>query len=273
MFKLEKLHYLPSLELFKYLTNATGEDYRIPFTFFQILQHLKYAAMYSNHSSDDGKGVITPLIESLLIALQNLNQRHSFAAIYGLVLARKEFIVSNFFRSITSQLYIMKRDVLISIAGLLFSAASPLPAQIQLEAAITKKWEELILSIPPEASFLNGVNKLKKAFTPNFHLSLWSALKTPQAYLPCELPAGLSREYPDVCIAYRTLLSFPRLVNVHDWAGTFASVLGFTEVTQCSGRFLYSLKCLLLVGVIRNKIKKVIPDFVERCNLGDACQF
>lgn len=213
------------------------------------------------------------LIVTLLLALQGLGgvQRHSFASIYGLVLTRRDFVSSSFFRSITSQLYILKRDILVSLANKLH----PLPSTASsLEAAVTKKWEEIVLAIPPETAFLGKVENLKKAFTPNFHLSLWTALKTPQAYLPgVELPSGLSSKYPDVCIAYRTLLSFPRLVNVHDWAGAFASVLGVSEITECAGRFLYALRCLLLVGVVRNKAKKIVPDFVERCNLGDVCQF
>lgn len=225
--------------------------------------------MYSPELEAKGKPDIQLLIETLIIALQGLNnQQHSFGSIYGLVLSRREFILSSFFRSITSQLYIMKRDVVMTIANRL-SLSVP---NGQLEAAITKKWETMILGIPPEANFLGRVENLKKAFTPNFHLSLWAALKTPQMYLPGteHIPTSLSKEYPDVCIAYRTLLSFPRIVNVHDWAGTFASVLGFIEISDCVGRFLYALKCLLLVGVIRNKTKKVVPDFVERCNLGDT---
>ena len=263
------MKYLPGLDLFRYLTNSTGEEYRIPFTFSQILQHIKYAVMYNPEVSISEDKNFSILLETLVMAVHGLggnSQKHNMASIYGLVLSRRDFIASAFFRSVTSQLYILKRDLVLTIAG-------RLGVTTNVELGITKKWEEAILGIPSDSSFLNGVAQLKKAFTPNLHLSLWSALKTPQMYLPgSNLPTALTKEYPDVCIAYRTLLAFPRLVNVHDWANVFASVLGHADLGECAGRFLHALKCLLLVGVIRNKSKKA-PDFIERCNLGDACPY
>lgn len=241
--------------------------------------------MYAQPVPVAGKHHVGILIETLLLALQSnvLSEdgaKHSFASVYGQILDKRNFVASPFFRSITSQLYIVRRDILGTIASRLNLIVPPQQLNgtgknFQIESLISKKWEEMVFAIPQD-TLLGGVEHVMKAFTPNVHLSLWCALKTPQMYLPdSKLPASLCKDYPDVCIAYRALLSFPRVVNVHDWAMVFASVLGFSDLddASCTGRFLYALRCLLLVGVVRSKSKREVPDFVERCNLGDACQF
>ena len=278
--------YLPGPELHKYLTNCNSDTYSVPFTFTAWLQHWKYSAAFKRGTFlEMSLADLNLALETIVLALKDsgVSTQCNFPSVYGMIITQGvNFYASPIFQSLLTQLCLIREDALLNMYGMCPRVGGQLLfKRIEIEAYLKTFWKsafDKLLSVGPEL-FLNLTDALKKAFSPNLHLSLWMGLKTPQFYLPGTdktLSLSLSEEYPDACISYRTLLSFPRLVNVHDWSLSFASVLSL-EQEEASGRFIYCLKTLLLLGIIRGLKKKsskrTIPDFVERCNLGDSLEF
>ena len=267
----------------KYLTNCNSDTYSIPFTFASWLQHLKYSAAFKiGPSLDIPLADLNSAFETIILALKEsgVSTQSNFSSIYGLVITQgTNFFTSPIYQTLLAQLCLIREDALLNIYGMCPKSGQLLHKRSDIEAYLNIFWKsafDKLISINSEL-FLNLTDAVKKAFSPNLHLSLWIGLKTPQFYLPGTdkaLSLTLSKEYPDICISYRTLLSFPRLVNVHDWSSSFASVLSL-EQEEASGRFIYCLKALFLIGIIKRlkKAKQAIPDFVERCNLGDSLDF
>jgi hypothetical protein len=244
---------------------------------------LKYSAAFKiGPFLDIPLGELNAAFETIILALKEsgVNAQSNFSSIYGLIITLGDnFYSSPIYQTLLAQLCLIREDALLNIYGMCPKSGQLLYKRSDIEAYFKIFWKsafDKLISFKPEL-FLNLTDALKKAFSPSLHLSLWTGLKTPQFYLPGTdkfLSFTLSKEYPDICISYRTLLSFPRLVNVYDWSSSFASVLSLV-LEEASGRFIYCLKALFLVGIIKRlkKAKQIIPDFVERCNLGDSLDF
>jgi hypothetical protein len=274
---------LPGPELHKYLTNSISTSYSIPYTFAGVLQHLKYSAAFSKGTSPDiNLTDLNVAFETILAALKEsgVSSQNNFSSLYGMIITQgSDFYSGSTYTSLLAQLCLIREDTLLKLYGMCPRTGELLFRRSEIEAHLKGFWKstfDKLFSLGSE-SFLNLTDALKKAFSPNIHLSIWTGLKTPQFYLPGTektLSLTLSQEYPDICISYRTLLSFPRVVNVHDWASSFASVLSL-DLERVSGRFIYCVKAFLLMGIVKRlkKAKQAVPDFVERCNLGDSLDF